>query len=112
MKRWVFFGRVLPERLPLKISDMKWSANARELGVSFDLDLGIADGQVLVIVSVTKGDPELHSLRNLIKTNISVVIDAIGYLEGLSFDIDMISAASLDTGDRCIFGTGIPVLQD
>jgi hypothetical protein len=84
MKRWIFFGRVLPERLP----------------------------QVIVNVSITKGDPDLHTLRNLVESNIRFITDTIGYLEGLSFDIDMISAASLDTGDRCIFGTGIPVLQD
>jgi hypothetical protein len=40
------------------------------------------------------------------------VTDTIGFLEGLSYDIDMISAVSLDTGQRWIFGIRLPVLQE
>jgi hypothetical protein len=113
MKKWVFFGRVLPERLPLKLSEaIKGTCAPDVVKMSYEFDIAIADGQVVVNISITEGNTDLFTLRNLVESNIRSITDVIGYLEGLSFDIDMISAASLDTGDRCIFGTAIPVVQD
>ena len=113
MQRWVFFGRVLPERLPLRINPPIETSNVVEqLGISFDLSLGIADGQFVANVTLTNGSSDLLTLRNLVENNVRSIVDLIGYQEGMRFEVETISGVSLDSGERCIFGTKIPILAE
>lgn len=111
MNQWTFFGRIVPERIPLRLDfPMKGTSTAPKTGVTYDYDIAIADGQVVANMTITKGQADVHTLRNLIEGDIRDVADVIGYLHGLSFDVDIISAASQESGQRIVFGIAIPVL--
>ena len=113
MSRWIFFGRVVPERIPLSIGvPITWSSETVGLGIKMDVAFCLADGQVVCNTTITQGNPDTATVRNLIETEIRSVVDLIGYLQALRYDIDLISAANLDTGDRVVFGINIPVLTD
>src|SRR5881275_2981780 len=89
--RWVFFGRVLPERFSLRIDQgMSWTAHPEGFDLSFDFNLGIVDGHFTATATITQGETDLHSLRNFVVGNIRTITDAVGYLSGLSLDVDLI----------------------
>jgi hypothetical protein len=112
MASWTFFGRVLPERVPLRMDLPKVTYTVAEFGLAYEAHVGIADGQFVADVTVTQGDVDIHTLRNLIGQNIRSTTDLIGYQNGFAYDVEVISAVSIDTGDRCIFGVTIPVLSE
>src|SRR5665811_346167 len=110
MARWTFFGRVLPERLPLRIDPSITGHHEGGLGVCFDFTIGIADGQIAATINSTGENQEVHTVRNAVENTIRNLTDVVGYLNGLSYDVEIISAACLDDGRQCIFGPAIPVL--
>jgi hypothetical protein len=111
MSSWTFVGRILPERIPLKVSTPLSSSNEIEaLHLAYDCCIGIADSQVYADVTVTRGNPDLNTLRNLAEGSVRAITDLIGYLHGMSFDVDITAAISRDTGERCVFGIAIPAL--
>jgi hypothetical protein len=61
-------------------------------------------------VVTDSGPDDVFTLRNLIEGNIRTVTDYVGYHEGISFDVDMISA-TCDDGRTVVFGIGIPTIQ-
>jgi hypothetical protein len=111
MTRWTFFGRVLPERIPLGITLPEWTSEVPQFGLRFRITIQIADGQFVVPVIIESGQIDVHTLRNLVENDIRIASDLIGYLIGGSFDIDMISATS-DAGPSVIFGIKIPALHE
>jgi len=84
----------------------------KEFNVSFEFDIGIADAQVVATINITKGDADIYTLRNIVEANVRSFTDLVGYMDGLSFDVDLISAASSETGRTIIFGINIPVLKE
>jgi hypothetical protein len=111
MQTWSFFGRVLPERIPLKIADpLSGSSIVEVLDLAFDWSIGVADSQVVATCTVTRGEPDLPTLRNLIEAEIRSLADLIGYLHAVRFDVDIVSAIRHETGERCVFGTSIPAI--
>ena len=115
MSRRVFFGRVLLERIPLRIglpTPLGWSGEVNELGVKYNAEFRCADGQTVAQATVTEGATDVHTLRNLVEQNIRAYVDAIGYVEGLNYDLDFISAVSLETGEGTIFGIKIPAIAE
>jgi hypothetical protein len=113
MNRWAFFGRVVPERIPLSIGGpITWSSEAEGLGIKMDVGFCIADGQLVCNTTVTQGSADARTVRNLIEIQIRSVVDLIGYLHAVRYDVDIISAVDLETGDRVVFGINIPVLTD
>jgi hypothetical protein len=110
--RCTFFGRILPERNPLRVEPaLGFTAQSEEIGFRYRATIQIADGQFVVPVVVEDGPDDVHTLRNLVKGDVGKVADYIGYLSGFSFDVDIISP-SCDDGRAVVFGTGIPVLQE
>jgi hypothetical protein len=113
MSRWTFFGRVVPERIPLSIgTPLKWSSETMGLGIKMDVGFVIADGQFICNATVTHGSTDALTVRNLIEVQIRSVVDLIGYLNAVRYDVDIISAVDLETHDRVVFGINIPVLAD
>ncbi len=110
MTCWTFFGRILPERIPLSVTLPEHRAKVAEFGLCYRATIQIDKGQFVIPASIESGHVDVFSLRNIVENDIRAVTDLIGYLDGSSFDIDMISALS-DEGPSVIFGIEIPVLK-
>ncbi|SRR5579871_809648 len=109
MSKWTFFGRILPERIPLRVEGPEWTSEA--FGLRYRTKVQIADGQFVVPATIESGQTDIHTLRNLVENDIRILTDLIGYLHGGSFDIDFVSAVA-DDGKAVIFGMTIPVLKE
>jgi hypothetical protein len=110
MTTWTFFGRILPERIPLSVELPEQTSNYNEFGLRYRIRVFIADSQFVAPVVVESGEPEIHTLRNLIENDIRIATDLVGYLRGASLDVDILGATS-DAGPTVVFGITIPVLQ-
>jgi hypothetical protein len=63
--RWTFFGRVLPERVPVTWdTPLEGSARLPILGLAFDFRVVIHMSQAVVDITVKEGDADVPSLRN------------------------------------------------
>jgi hypothetical protein len=111
MTSWIFIGRVVPERFPVRVQFPASSNVVAQLGLRFDSHVGIADGQIIVDVSITQGSTDLPTLRNLVEQDIRTMTDLIGYQNGFAYDVDLILAICRDTGERHVFGPVIPILS-
>jgi hypothetical protein len=89
----------------------EWTAEVADFGLRYRIKIQIADGQFIVPIVIESGQVDVHSLRNFVENDIRIATDLVGYLEGGSFDVDMISATS-DDGSAVIFGIKIPALQE
>ncbi len=115
MSSWFFFGRVLPERIPLRIGlpePMRWSSELVDLRVKYNAEFRCADGQIVARATVTEGNVDVLTLRNQVELGIRPIIDAIGYQHGVGFDVEIISAASVETGEGVVFGIAIPAMAE
>jgi hypothetical protein len=113
MAKWTFFGRVLPERIPVTwMTPITASATVDALGIAFDYKLTVTDSQAMVDIAITRGHADTATMRNLAKDCIRTVTDLVGYKYGVSFDIDVISAVCQETGEWEVFGIGVPVLSN
>jgi hypothetical protein len=110
MTRWTFFGRILPERIPLSMRMPEHRSEAAELALRYRATINIDKGQFIVPVVVESPKYEVLTLRNVVEGDIRTLTDLVGYRRGCSFDVDMISA-TCDDGRSVIFGNQIPVLQ-
>jgi hypothetical protein len=111
MSRWTFFGRILPERIPLRMLGLEWVSEQEDFGIRYRSKANIADGQFVVVVTIESGQTDVHTLRNLVENDIRCVTDLVGYLHGGSFDVDLVSAVG-DDGTGVIFGITIPALTE
>ena len=111
MASWTFFGRILPERIPMRMELPPATVEQTDFGLTYETHVGIADGQFVADVIITKGAVDIHTLRNLIERHLRTTTDLIGYQNGFGYDVEVIATVCRDTGERCIFGPVIPVLS-
>jgi hypothetical protein len=110
MPTWTFYGRVLPERVPITWYVPVCASAKGPFGIAFDYRLSIIDSQVIVDITVTAGTPDTATTRNLAENCIRAVTDLVGYKRGIHFDVDIVSGVCRETGQWEVFGIGIPVL--
>ena len=111
MAKWTFFGKVLPERVPVTwLAPLEGSARQPNLGFSFTFRVAIHASQVVVDLDVTEGTPDLLTMRNAASNCLRTITDFVGYERGCYFDVEITSAVSQETDDWTVFGIEIPVL--
>jgi hypothetical protein len=110
-RAYTFFGRVLPERVPLRIEIQPAEITAAAFGLRFSAETSIHDSQVVSNIVIKDGEVDLDTLRNLTESSIRTVLDLIGYAYGLSFDLEMLSV-TWGGNRRVIFGINVPVLAE
>jgi hypothetical protein len=108
--RWTFFGRILPERIPLHFKDpFNLELEVTEFGLAYRVTLNIAYSQFVAHTIIMRGPNDPLLLRNLVKADVAKIADLVGFVRGVSFDVDVISACCGD-GRTVVFGTTISVL--
>ncbi|MBX3583678.1 MAG: hypothetical protein KF810_17465 [Rhizobiaceae bacterium] len=110
-QQWSFFGRVLPERVGLTFNLPGLTGNVPDLNVSFKMVAHIHSSQIVARIELLHGEPDIYTLRNLVEGVVRSNLDLIGFLQGISLDVEIVSCASLD-GDWQIFGAEVPFLYD
>ena len=108
--RWTFFGRRLPKRIPLKIETPETTSEVVEFELRYRIRICIADAQLISKVFIEKAETDIHTIRNMVASDVRSITDLVGYLHGATFDVDIISAAHED-GAAVVFGTAISDLK-
>jgi hypothetical protein len=100
---WTFFGRVLPERVPVTVEI---------LGIRMGeaaLDLRIHLSQITAVLRAPDAWNDAFTVRNTLDSFVRSVLDLIGYDRGISFDVEFISCLN-SVGGWWSFGAEVPVL--
>lgn len=100
---WTFFGRVLPERVPVTvhIPGIKMGDDT--------LDLHIHLSQITLSLKTSDFSEDAYTVRNSLDSFVRTILDLIGYDHGMSFDVEIISCTN-SLGNWWSFGAEIPVL--
>jgi hypothetical protein len=97
MASWTFFGRILPERIPMRMELPPATVEQTDFGLTYETHVGIADGQFVADVIITKGAVDIHTLRNLIERHLRTTTDLIGYQNGFGYDVEVIATVCRET---------------
>jgi len=106
----VFFGKVFPERANVSIAPSMLSLKAEDAGIMGELKISISLSQITAVFKSEQTIADFYTLKNYIEDAIRLEVDALGYLLGCGYDIEITSMVdSLD--NRIVFGVGVPILQ-
>ena len=111
MSRWTFFGRVHPERIPLTWNTpLEGISHISVLNLDIKFRIIIHASQIIVDIEFEGDNPDVDSLRNVAADLVRTLTDLVGYLQGLPFEVEIVSANVHGTNEWKIFGTEIPAL--
>jgi hypothetical protein len=111
MVSWVFFGRILPERVPVTVTPPKTSARVDAIALAFEFQIRIHESRLVVELFITEGNTDIDTLRNLVAQQVRTITDIIGFQYGGKFDVDVDFAVSQDEGGAGrFFSNTIPAL--
>jgi len=109
--RYTFTGLVHPERATLSVSRVVSQISARDAGVVGTLTTNIIVSQVTCTFETETVVPNVFTLRNLVSDAVRIVVDAVGFLYGHGYDVEIVQLIRPDSGDPLVFGVDIPVLK-
>src|SRR4051794_18926644 len=99
MSKWTFFGKVLPERVPITWATPLEGRAEATLGCGFKFRVAIHHSQIVVDLEVTESASDLATLRNYAGNLVRMITDLLGYQSGSFFDVEIISAVSQETNE-------------
>lgn len=108
-ERYIFFGRVLPERVPMSF-EMQEIEIRSDLGIIFNISASVHKNQAVCNVSILNGKSDIFTIRNLVENALRVWVDLIGYHMACRFSLEITSAV-WGMNERLIFGIDVPVLS-
>jgi hypothetical protein len=80
------------------------------LGWNYNFRIAIHHSQIVADIEVTKGDPDIFSIRNVAEDWVRVFTDAVGYQRGCYLNVAITSAVCQETSDWRVFGKEITCL--
>lgn len=111
----IFTGRVQPERATVEVYfgqeiDLHVQLGGDSIGLG--VSLSIAASQVSVVARLMEGEaPDLFTLRNTVEDFVRTTTDALGYVTGRGYEVE-ISAVASGSGHHVVFGVEVGVLAD
>jgi hypothetical protein len=103
---YTFFGKVLPERANVNISQLEMDIDFPDAEVKGSIKLSISLSQIFIQFSSNKNVDNIYTLRNYVDGAIRVPVDALGYILGCGYDIEITSMID-PSGKSVVFGVGI-----
>lgn len=111
LRKFVFAGRVHPERIALEISSpIELIIGRKDENVEYKLVIFVQDSQINVSVETSDLNVDMDSLKNLVKAQVSSLIDIYGYLNGRWHEVEMTTALNIETNEMTVFTIEIPVI--
>ncbi|HKN71849.1 MAG TPA: hypothetical protein VJX30_12505 [Terriglobales bacterium] len=109
-QQYTFYGRILPERVPLTVAFPEFQFRCDEFGLLYSCSLMIKDGQFVMPVTLEQGSADIESFRNQVIDVLEKRLNLISYLHGTPFAADVLSVA-MPSNQWFFFETGIPGLK-
>ncbi len=112
MSTWTFFGRILPQRVPLTVQKTLQGTAISSVFGEYTFRVLLHASQAIVEMTLKREDIDLPTLRNAAADHIRTITDLLGYAHGYCFDVEILSAVCKETNDVQVFGIEIPVLAE
>lgn len=109
MSKLFFSGVVLPERAPLSVSEVRSQIVGPDGKTYATLVLNIWNNQISVVVE--SEEPNIFTLRNIVRSEAEFVTNVAGFLRGFGYDIEITKAFGEALDPTQVFGIDIPVLS-
>ena len=109
MSKLFFSGVVLPERAPLSVSEVRSQLVGPDGKAYVTLALNIWSNQISV--AVESDEPDILTLRNIVRTEAEFVTNIAGFVCGYGYDIEITKAFGEALDPTHVFGIDIPVLS-
>lgn len=86
---YTFFGKVLPERANVTISQIAYRLIQPDTGIDGNLTVSIALSQVTVRFTASSEIADLFTLRNYVHDAIRVELDILGFVNGCGYELEI-----------------------
>ena len=111
---YVFAGKVLPERTYVSIGPFPTFNVHVDLPddvIDFEADVVIDNAQIAVVVRSNQQIGSLETLRNTVEHVVRGIVDAFGYIEGRSYDVEITSVIDSSGKRSLVFGVELGDIQ-
>ena len=110
--KYIFFGKVYPERAPITISSVNGHVKSDDTSFEANIKTSIRLSQITVEVDTDSQIP-LVDLKNTIENNVHTFVDVYGYLKGYTYNVEIISVYIPETSHHEVFGMDVvKITQD
>ena len=111
LNRYVFTGRVHPERATLVLPrmDFHWEGPSEWAQRGWFV---IDYNQITAVIKSTLPESEVFTLRNMVKSHIEMATSVVGFIAGYAYEVEVLNYISGDLEQSKVFNIGIPVLED
>mgnify|MGYP001566633949 CR=1 FL=1 len=110
MSKVFFSGVVLSERAPLSVSEIRSQVMGPDDKTIVTLALNIWNNQITVVVE--SDEPNLFTLRNIVRSEAEFVTNVAGFILGYGYDVEITKAFGEALDPTRVFGIDIPVLSE
>ncbi len=108
--KYFFNGKVLPERAVVHITPINAQVSVTETELQLKIVSSILLSQISMHVEIIKGEVDLASLKNMAESFIRDQVDALGFLSGCGYDVE-IDTCFNEAGEQIVFGVNFPGLE-
>lgn len=108
---YTFFGKVLPERALIEISEVAHDVRASDDVPAGQLFVAVLKSQIVARYVAATDVGNIYTLRNTVDDALRKLLDAVGYANGWAYDIDIIQAVRSGDRQTWVFGIDIPALN-
>jgi hypothetical protein len=109
MFRYIFTGKVLPERVDFSLTPHQIEA-ITNTGQKFKISISIQKSQIFLEVNSENVIDDIFTLRNTIVDFVRQYTDIFGYLHGYAYDLEITSLIFPDN-EHLIFGVSITEIE-
>lgn len=109
MKKRYFSGLILPERALLSVSNVHSEVESPDGQAYARLTLNIYNNQVSV--ATESDEPDIYTLRNLVRSEVEFVTNVAGFLAGNGYDVEVTKVFDENLVETQVFGIDVAVLS-
>lgn len=108
---YVFYGRVIPERALISISEIPFSILQTDDVPTGTLYIEVVLSQIAGRFIADTEVRNIFTLRNLVEDAAREILDVAGYCNGYGYDVEIVQMVRPNTPEKQVFGIDVPVLK-
>ncbi len=107
MKRYIFSGRVIPERASVFVSQHTLTNKDIEISVRIKATIEIKNSVIFVDFEVEDKKYDVIDYKNIVKSLCRTSLDTYGYFKGYGYELEITSARDFQSGENTVFGVDV-----
>jgi hypothetical protein len=112
MKKYYLSGIIHPERANISISEIEQTLWLKDGGKYGSLKFNIYNNQITATLEIENEMEDIPTIRNNVKSVIETAVNALGFLKGYAYDVEITKIFDENLGVTKIYGIEIPALEE